>query len=56
MIPEAAHQQAIRRIEAARERKAQILDLGDLPLTQIPADIVGLADTLQVLALGSVSV
>ncbi len=52
LSPEQAYEEALRRIEANRASQASVLDLGDLPLKDIPGEISRLGDTLEVLALG----
>jgi len=52
MNPEQAYEEALRRIEANRASQASVLDLGDLPLEDIPGEVSRLGDTLEVLALG----
>jgi hypothetical protein len=51
MSPEEARTEAIRRIEQARAEGATLLDLGDLPLDDLPEQLGSLSE-LRVLALG----
>ena len=51
MTPADAHAEALRRIAHARESAAEMLDLGDLPLDQLP-DALGELPELRILALG----
>src|SRR5438128_2615387 len=51
MTPEEAYTEAVRRIRAAREARAEVLDLGDLSLAALPDDLSEL-ESLRVLALG----
>jgi hypothetical protein len=53
MTPEDAQAEAIRRIHHARDTGADWLDLGDLPIEAVPADIRTLRDQLRLLALGT---
>lgn len=50
MTQQEAHVEASRRIDAALAERGIVLDLGDLPLAEVPAGIVRLADTLEVLS------
>ncbi len=52
MTPEQAYAQALRRIEVAAETGQDWLDLGDLPLAEIPPEIGRLAAQLRELGLG----
>ena len=47
------HEEALRRIAEAKATNADLLDLGDLPLKQLPKEL-GELTHLHVLALGSV--
>src|SRR5579883_1932252 len=51
MTPAKAHAEALRRIAAARATNAEILDLGDLALKELPHELSDLP-ALRVLALG----
>ena len=51
-VEEATHAEAVRRIRDAHETGADWLDLGDLPIEVVPAEIRILKDQLRVLALG----
>ncbi len=52
MSLEEANAEAVRRIRAAKACGQWWLDLGDLPITRVPDEIVELKDTLRVLGLG----
>jgi hypothetical protein len=52
MSLEEANAEAVRRIHAAKAKGQTWLDLGDLPITRVPDEIVELKDTLWMLALG----
>ncbi len=54
MSPEEAHLEAVRRIEKARAEGASLLDLGDLPMDELPQELSSLSQ-LRVLALGRYS-
>src|SRR5258708_30397046 len=51
MTTDDAYHEALRRIEEADRTKAEILDLGDLPLDRLPNELARLTN-LRVLALG----
>jgi hypothetical protein len=52
MTPKQAHAEAVRRIEAAAQSGQHWLDLGDLPLEEVPGEIAVLAGQLRELSLG----
>ncbi len=52
MTADDAHAEALRRIRHAKETDAEVLDLGDLPLADLPAEL-GTLTKLKVLALGN---
>jgi len=39
MTPEDAHAEALRRIRHAKDTGAEVLDLGDLPMAELPAEL-----------------
>lgn len=51
MTPDEAHAEAVRRIAEAHETRAEMLDLGDLPLANLPEELCQL-DTLQTVSFG----
>jgi hypothetical protein len=42
MTPQEAHDEAVRRIRAAKEKGETVLDLGDLPIKAVPEEIAEL--------------